>query len=288
MTGNCQLYDKTTELRESHIYPKFVVDYFKATGSNYLRRYTEPNRRLQDGIKKYLLSHDAEQKFSLREKWFAENMFKPYQENKLACFEYNENLYYFSVSFLWRMLLLNLGYSGISDRPFYETICAAKEDWKTFLRDYKYPKFDRIYLFLTDIVKSHNMGINGVDYYMTRTLDGTIISNHDNSFIAVYGKFLKFTFWGVLRGANDESKISDLRIHSTKGIIKTPQNFGEEVMTSFFYNRIKEFEKMELAPEKQQEVILNEIKKDREGFLNSESGQSIYNDIHNLDKSNGS
>lgn len=288
MTGNCRLYDTTTELRESHIYPKFVIDYFKATGSNYLRRFAEPNKRLQDGIKKHLLSHEAEQKFSISEKWFAENMFKPYQKNTQTSFNYNENLYYFSVSFLWRVLLLNLDYSGISERPFYDIICEAEKDWKAFLRDYNYPKFDRIYLFFTDKVQSHTMDIKGVDYYMTRALDGTIISNAENSFVAVYGKFLKFTFWGVLKGANDESKLSDLRIHPTNGVIKTPQNFGAEVMTGFFYNRIKEFEKMDLASEKQQTIILNEIKKDTEGFIKSEAGKAIYNDLHNLDKKNGS
>lgn len=288
MTGKCRLYDIVTELRESHIYPKFVIDYFKSTGSKYMRLYSEPNKRMQDGIKKYLLSQDAEQKFSLSEKWFAEQMFKPFQEKLQTSFEYNENLFYFSVSFLWRILLLNLEYSSVSNALFYDIISEAENDWKLFLRDYNYPKYDRIYLFFTDKVSSHNLDARGVDYYMTRTLDGTIVTNNDNSFVAVYGKFLKFTFWGILKGEKEENKISELRINPIKGLIKSPQNLSSNAMIGFFFNRIKEFEKNNLVSEKQEEIILKEIEKDLNRFINSEASASIFNDIYNLDKKNGS
>jgi hypothetical protein len=283
MTGNCKLFDKATQLMESHIYPKFVIDFFKTTGSKYFRRVAEPNRRMQDGIKMHLLSREAEQLFSISEKWFAENMFKPYQEEGKKSFEYNERLFKFSISFLWRVLLLHHSYPGIAETPYYNLLLEAQEDWKYFLRENRYPVFDRIYIFLTDRVVSHTMDAKGVDYYMTRALDATVISNNTNTFVAVYGKFLRFTLWGVLKGANDENKIADLRIHPTKGVLTTPQRFEETVMTSFFYNRIKEFEKMQMASEKQQETILGEMKKDMDGFLRSDAGRSMFNDLNNLD-----
>lgn len=64
MKGICELYRIETELRESHIYPKFVIDYTKKTGSKYLRKFDNPNKRQQDGIKLHLLSEKAEQEFS--------------------------------------------------------------------------------------------------------------------------------------------------------------------------------------------------------------------------------
>lgn len=72
MKGICKLYHLETELQESHIFPKFVINYTKKTGSKYLRSFIEPDKRMQDGIKKHLLGQDAEQDFSKREKWFAE------------------------------------------------------------------------------------------------------------------------------------------------------------------------------------------------------------------------
>ena len=71
MKGICRLTKKETEIKNSHIYPKFVIEWMKATGSKYQRGYLTPNKRDQDGLKKYLLSEEAEQIFSKREKWFA-------------------------------------------------------------------------------------------------------------------------------------------------------------------------------------------------------------------------
>ena len=61
MKGICALYDNETELMESHIFPKFIIKNTKKTGSQYLRRVIEPNKREQDGPKSYLLSFKAEQ-----------------------------------------------------------------------------------------------------------------------------------------------------------------------------------------------------------------------------------
>lgn len=74
MKGHCKLYDREAELMKSHIIPKFAFDYMKKTGG-YFRALNNPNVRVQDGPKKYLLSTEAEQEFSKRERWFANNIF---------------------------------------------------------------------------------------------------------------------------------------------------------------------------------------------------------------------
>ena len=106
--GKCRLFGDDCELRNSHIFPKFVIDYFKETGSRFLRTFKEPNRRQQDGLKRYFLSEKAEQRFSINEKWFAENIFKPYLKQQRIIFEYDEHLFYFAISLLWRILVLKL------------------------------------------------------------------------------------------------------------------------------------------------------------------------------------
>ena len=78
MTGICALTRKELPLRQSHIYPKFVIEWMKDTGSTYFRSHLMPNKRIQDGYKLHFLSDEAEQLFSHREKWFAENIFHPY------------------------------------------------------------------------------------------------------------------------------------------------------------------------------------------------------------------
>ncbi|KAF0131823.1 MAG: hypothetical protein FD155_347 [Bacteroidetes bacterium] len=283
MKGICRLYDIEDELLESHIFPKFTIDYFKMTGSKYLRNFIQPNKRLQDGPKTFLLSQRAEHEFSLREKWFAENIFIPYLTQNRRVFKYDENLFYFSVSLLWRALLININHPNVVVQPFLPLLKEAENEWKLFLKDYKFPMtHNRSYLFFTDRIIAHNIETAGVDYYMTRALDATIVSNQNETFVAVYAKFLRFIFWGILKGG-DEVKISDLKINPLTGELRIPQKFEDGTMTSFFMSRIKELENLPKPSEKQQDKILDEILKDKEGFLKSDAGQSITNDYINLD-----
>ena len=67
MKGICRLYEVEAELKESHLIPKFAFDYTKKAGSRFLRGFTNPNVRMQDGPKKYGLSQNAEREFSKRE-----------------------------------------------------------------------------------------------------------------------------------------------------------------------------------------------------------------------------
>jgi hypothetical protein len=197
MKGICKLYETTEILRESHVFPKFVIDYMKATGSKYLRNYSKPNRRYQDGPKVYLLSERAEQLFSVREKWFSERIFKKYLDKDYGNgLDYDENLFYFTVSILWRALLMNIEHPNVSKQSYIKTLHEVEEEWRLFLRDLKYPNtYNRFYLFFTDRVKSHNFGVEGVDYYMSRSLDATIADNENQTFLGVYVKFLRFVFW---------------------------------------------------------------------------------------------
>lgn len=119
MKGICALYDEETELLKSHIYPNFVIRYTKNTGSSYLRNFTEPEKRQQDGPKIPLLGFRAEQEFSQREKWFSETIFKPYLKGKYSL-KYNENLYFFTISFLWRIIHLNLRSSDLSKKWYFK------------------------------------------------------------------------------------------------------------------------------------------------------------------------
>lgn len=272
MKGICKLYNVEAELRESHIFPKFTVEYMKRTGSRFLRNPNNPNLRKQDGLKYYLLSAKAEQQFGDREKWFSQKVFYPHQQDKLWLLEYDENLYYFALSFLWRVLIMELNFSSVNVKShwFYGDLIRVEEEWRAFLSSYKYPNtFNRVYMQLTDKIKDHDLPFGGVEYYFTRHLDATI---------AVYGKFLKFIFWGIIKGG-DEVKLQELKVNPIKGVIKFPQVADEFQLGNFYYNRIMQIENLPKASEQQQDLILREILKDKEGFLNSEAGKAIRKDI---------
>lgn len=283
MEGFCIFCNEIQDLKESHIYPKFVIDYTKKTGSKYLRNFIQPNKRQQDGVKAYLLCEKAEQEFSKREKWFSENIFREYLDNQVKNFKYKEDLFYFAISFLWRVLVLHLKEPKIIQGSHNTLLNHVSLEWQKFLRNQEYPQnFDRIYLFFTDRVKSHNIDAKGVDYYMTRTLDGTIVGNQEGTFVAVYGKFSRFVFWGLIKGG-DETKLNDLKINPMSGELKIPQKFEEPSMVGFFENRIKGIASLVGPTSAQQQKIANEILKDKNSFFKSDAGQAISNDKLNLD-----
>ena len=72
-----------------------ATGYFRMTGS--------PNLRQQDGVKQGLLCHDCEHTFSKAEGWFERTVFTPYLENSQSTFAYDEELFKFTASILWRV-----------------------------------------------------------------------------------------------------------------------------------------------------------------------------------------
>jgi len=279
MKGICALYRNECELRESHIFPKFVVNYTKRTGSKYLRRAIDPNKRLQDAVKLYLLSEKAEQEFSVREKWFAEKIFKPYLSNNYSL-PYNEELYYFSLSFLWRALLVNLKTEDLSSKWYYDLILEASEEWRLFLADRVFPRnFCNTYMVFTDRVVNHPSGLQGVDHYLTRAMDATIVTNHEKSFLFIYAKFNRFIFWAPIKELSKKFELNDALINPVQGIFKIPQKVDYFPISSFIGNRIKGLSELELPNEEQQNKIEQEIIKNPKEFWRSDLGKSLLNDL---------
>ena len=106
--GQCALCRKNKELQLSHIVPHFVGRKMIKTAPGNIRMTNEPNRVAQDIEKHYMLCHDCEELFSARERWFASNIFNPWQDHKQEQFSYDENLTYFIISLSWRSLYLDL------------------------------------------------------------------------------------------------------------------------------------------------------------------------------------
>lgn len=149
--GTCKLFSTFGELKQSHIIPKFVFDYFKLTGSRFLRAFNQPNKRRQDGVKKYYLSQEAEQLFSIKVKWFAESIFKPFMVERRNILQYDQTLYYFSISVLWGVLLEQLEMPEIKNNPLLRMLEEVELDWRNYLINQTYsPKFSDINLFLSD------------------------------------------------------------------------------------------------------------------------------------------
>lgn len=287
MKGKCRLLEIECDLINSHIYPAFAVEYMKKTGSKYLRTQHTLNLRQQDGLKKCLLSAKAEQMFSLREKWFAEKIFIPYLEKEARSFSYDENLYYFALSFLWRIIILHTDFSPhLKKHWVYPLIVEVEKEWKEFLTSSQYPiNSNNVQLLFTDRVKNSSRTVKGLDYYTSRALDGTIITTNDNKYVAVYGKFMRFIFWHIIKSDQPTAK-TDALIHPVSGVISIPQRIQDNYLCDFLINRSNEYSKLQDISAKQQNKITEEVIKNKKAFRNSDAGKSIYNDIFNINNGN--
>lgn len=110
IVGTCALCkEENVILEESHIIPKFVFRrIMKKSVTGFMRNAFNPNQRVQDGDKQYLLCGNCEDLFNTCETKFANKIFHPYKEGKLKDFEYEEWLNYFISSVNWRNLYLDI------------------------------------------------------------------------------------------------------------------------------------------------------------------------------------
>ena len=104
----CALCDRETDLQLSHIIPKFVGRHLKKTSIGNIRNLEDYNNIIQDIEKHYMLCHDCEELFSASERWFANNVFYPWQKDKKDEIQYNKHLHYFITSLSWRSLYLDI------------------------------------------------------------------------------------------------------------------------------------------------------------------------------------
>lgn len=191
MKGICPITRQEDDIRKSHIYPQFMWKYLKKTGGTVFRSVSQPTKVLQNGDIRSLLGSKAEEMFSKRELWFEKNIFTPYINGQLNNRKvyYSDELYYFCVSLLWRVLFIN------KDNIFIESlnkICnEVLEDWRSYL-NFEVPsptKYYNIYLMpLSANILSLPDGISDIDFYLKRSFDSNVMRSLNSDDKAVYCK----------------------------------------------------------------------------------------------------
>jgi hypothetical protein len=134
-SGECALCERTAPLQQSNIIPAFVFRWLKSSGpSGYIRNTLEPNKRVQDGVKRLLLCADCEERLSRDEKLFADKLFGPWLAGYLPI-TYSEWLLRFCVSVSWRVLLELKGRNAFNSYSEKQQLLLRKSEkiWREFL-----------------------------------------------------------------------------------------------------------------------------------------------------------
>lgn len=193
-----------------------------------------PNKAYQDGLKIPLLGWKAEQEFAKREKWFAENIFTPFINGQLINrkIEYNEQLYYFCISLLWRVLKFTKeNIKGDHERRKCDE---ALEEWQSFLNGGGVPNtYGHVYMMpitpeLFDkekLFQDETREFVEMEWYIRRLFDSDLygLIPNNNTFFCKFWSIIERDNLDVnygLRILSDGGKIDFKRYHIGNGHIK--------------------------------------------------------------------
>ena len=274
----CALCGEAKPLMESHIFPRFVFAWMRRTGSQFLRQSGSPNTRRQDGPKDRLLCFECEQLFSRREKWFSEQVFIPYLDHSSRAMAYDESLYYFLVSVLWRVLKRDLS-EGDGNHWYQQPVLHAEAEWREYLLHGVAPTtFADIHVFLTDIGSPNKpQPIVNFNRYMARAVDGTIASSSNTCF--VYAKFSRFLVFGAITPF-DQTLFVNTKVNQSGGTLAIPQELLDGRIGEFLLDRARTQYQMTVTgmSDRQKQIIAEALGKELPRILNSDLGRSILAD----------
>jgi hypothetical protein len=283
MNGTCKLCGNKTSLCESHIIPKFVIDWLKESSvTGYLRQVININLRQQDGPKKYLFCVDCEQLFSKFESEFADKVFYPYISDlntwgaptgNLKKIKYDEWLLKFIISIQFRDLVT-------MDPEIVNTLSNDQlitlEQLIPVFADYLLSKrkdsgANKSYvIFLQNLVFGQGYlpeeMSDKVNFYLLRSIDATIVVSKKR--LGVYAKLGPIVLFTTIL-PNELKRNSHLAIRK-QGFLSIVQYLKDAYLNTFiFVDRPNEAMKLGVYSDRQQTKIDQSYKQNSEKIKGS-------------------
>jgi len=284
----CALCLRNKNLVDSHVIPKFVINWIKKTSpTGYLRQAINPNLRKQDFSKEKLLCLDCEIIFSKSEGYFAKNIFYPYVSDKESSFNYDDNLKRFIVGVNWRLLTVGLKKDKFTFGIKYLVNSFLKNCRLYLLGQTKNTLFEHHISFMDEVESlPSNIDIpNRLHHYLLRTVDGTIVTQKKKKFLKkrILFQYTKFPYIALVSFIKPKynKKWIGTRIENS-GIIKTKQEIKDGLYGTFLLERADIVDKLyrKNLSKKQEELIGRQVLKDPYKFVNSETFRAYLADKH--------
>lgn len=189
--------------------PKFAFSWHRKESPDYLRMMKNPNLRIQDGVKDYILCDQCENLFSDWENKFYKNIFLPLHDKKPN----TKEIYYgpwalkFAVSLSWRTLtyLWEKGPPILTDKQKAK-LQQALSVWAQFLLGKREnPGVFEQHLMPLDVIEksSYKKLSPYINRYFLTTVDMDIL--HSEKTLIVYSKMFRIIIFGfvVVEGRKD-------------------------------------------------------------------------------------
>jgi len=233
--GICKLCKKNKKLCNSHIIPKFTINYLKRTSATpYLRYGLTPNIRRQDAIKIPLLCEDCEEMLSKWEDKFSKEIFVPFKEKNLSQIKYKKWLPLFAISLSWKILIEDFEKFQKEYPSLKKDIIIVENSWRKMILEQKpdTEKYEHYLIFLNKFQNNKNILLPPKLYrYLLRSCDGCIVSNEKQTKLHCYTKLSNIIIWSCIKPPNiKEYRKVRIKLQGTikaSQIIKNDAKIGE-------------------------------------------------------------
>ncbi len=285
----CRLCQIGTDLKRSHLIPKFVYSWHRESSPAYLRAAIKPNVRIQDGYKSKLLCGKCENLISAWENLFYGNIFKKYHADSASKYplEYREWALKFCVSLSWRALIYLY---DLEPKDFTkienDNILACLESWRKFiLGESDNPGKYEQHLLPLDLIKGTSIDSMSpfINRYLMTTTDVDLLrSNKD---IIVYVKMFKIIIFGIVEISKPNNWVG-MKIHVHKGDIGGTKNYKIPIG---IINYINERASMCLdmknkLSSNQKSIIAAHINNNIDNYIGSDVHKAFYSDLSQYGK----
>jgi hypothetical protein len=220
--GTCRLCRSEAELQLSHVLPAFVFRWLReSSGDSHIRQSREPNRRVQDGEKRYWLCAQCEQLLGQHEREFSIRLFRPYLESPGSIYPYSSWLLKFCVSVSWRVLLLALEESKFEDWEPEQVsrLTQAEEAWRSYLLDRTpHPGAYLQHLLPLDRIESTTRDVPAnINRYLMRAVSFDLCRGRSSVFTHV--KLGRFVIVGIVHEPN-QTQWRGSKVHASFGHVQ--------------------------------------------------------------------
>lgn len=272
--GICGLCEEKKELKKSHLLPGFIFKWKKEQGTGFFRTSQNPNKRVQDGLKWYLLCADCEQQLGDWEKQFSEKLFKPFHDDSKTQVKYSEWLLKFTVSISWRNLIYHKIKNGFTHLSNIQRDLAEEAllTWQSYLMNKKEQigTFEQ-HLIPVDIIQNYQGGIS-LSPYLNRYLVGSIDFDFPRNETAclLYSKLNKLVVIGIIQQPR-ENYFEGTLIEYPTGVFK-PRRLGlPQQLLNYLNNRAnKAAQHLASLSGKQWSTISDSYERDINRLINSD------------------
>lgn len=278
----CRLCQLQAELQHSHILPAFAFRWLReSAGNGHIRLGSEPNQRVQDGLKCYWLCTSCEGLLSRSETAFATNLFHPYMEASGKQFPYSSWLIHFCTSLSWRVLRFYLDENHLKgwDKEELAHIVKAERIWRELLLGLRpHPETFRQHLLPLDCIESTTGKFApNINRYLMRAIDMDICRG--GKAIFTYAKLGRFIVIGFVHEPNP-NHWRGAKVNANKGIVEPKKYVLPKPFAEYLNQKAQRMaELLNSVSDKQQTKIDSAFRQNVDRYIESDAFQAMRADL---------